>query len=198
VENSDEKIKANEQLITSIREKLNSSLHKSDLPNLQAAESKVLTLERDVDKGNPSAQPVVSKENTAAIATSATNSLLPKIAHIEDSLFDSRIMSPIVERLGYRYINIQDPLQALPMLIEIKPELIFLDLIMPMANGFEVCAQIRRMTLFQQTPIIIVTSNKGIIDRLRVKMSGASGFMSKPIKEKKVKKIFKKHIENNR
>ncbi|MEL7349950.1 MAG: response regulator [Cyanobacteria bacterium J06560_5] len=195
VENSDEKIKANEQLITSIREKLNSSLHKSDLPNLQAAESKVLTLERAVAKGNPSAQPVASEENTAA---PATNSLLPKIAHIEDSLFDSRIMSPIVERLGYRYINIQDPLQALPMLIEIKPELIFLDLIMPMANGFEVCAQIRRMTLFQQTPIIIVTSNKGIIDRLRVKMSGASGFMSKPIKEKKVKKIFKKHIENNR
>ncbi|MEO1446422.1 MAG: response regulator, partial [Cyanobacteria bacterium J06635_11] len=169
--------------------------HKSDLPNLQAAESKVLTLERAVAKGNPSAQPVASEENTAA---PATNSLLPKIAHIEDSLFDSRIMSPIVERLGYRYINIQDPLQALPMLIEIKPELIFLDLIMPMANGFEVCAQIRRMTLFQQTPIIIVTSNKGIIDRLRVKMSGASGFMSKPIKEKKVKKIFKKHIENNR
>ncbi|MEO0647045.1 MAG: response regulator [Cyanobacteria bacterium J06650_10] len=126
---------------------------------------------------------------------------LPKIVYVDDSPADSRTMAAIVEKMGYQYFNVPDPLQALPMLIEVKPKLIFLDLVMPIANGYEVCSQIRRITTFKKIPIIIVTSNDGIADRVRAKIVGASGFMGKPIKEKKVQKVFKKylsHVSTNR
>ena len=120
----------------------------------------------------------------------------PQIVYIDDSPADSRIMAEIVESLGYQYTNVPDPLQALPMLIELKPKLIFLDLVMPIANGYEVCSQIRRISAFKNIPVVIVTSNDGIADRVRARIVGASGFLGKPIQHKKVSKVLKKHLRN--
>jgi chemotaxis family two-component system response regulator PixG len=81
------------------------------------------------------------------------------------------------------------------MLIENKPDLIFLDLVMPIANGYEICTQIRRVSLFQTTPVIILTSNDGIVDRVRAKMVGSSGFLAKPIEREKVMTIVERYLE---
>lgn len=120
----------------------------------------------------------------------------PRIIYIDDSPADSRSMGDIVESLGYQYTNIPDPLQALPLLIEFKPKLIFLDLVMPIANGYEVCSQIRRISSLKEIPVIIVTSNDGIADRVRARIVGASGFLGKPIQHKKVLKVLKKHLRH--
>ena len=136
--------------------------------------------------------------NQSAIkATRKVSRNAAQIVYIDDSPADSRTMGRIVEELGYQYNNIQDPLQALPTLLEIKPELIFLDLVMPFANGYEVCAQIRRISAFEETPIVIVTSNDGIADRVRAKVVGASGFLGKPIQSKKVSKVLKKYLDSS-
>lgn len=110
----------------------------------------------------------------------------PLVAYIEDSRFDSAAMSQILSQMGYRFVNIRDAMQAIPMLLEHKPDLIFLDLLMPIANGYEVCTQIRRITAFQDTPIVILTSSDGIVDRVRAKLAGSTGFLAKPIESDKV------------
>ena len=120
----------------------------------------------------------------------------PKIVYIDDSPIDNRLMSAVVEGLGYRYTNISNPIHALPMLLEIKPDFIFLDLVMPIANGYEVCSQIRRISAFKKIPIVIVTSNDGIGDRVRAKFVGASGFIGKPIQPQKVSKVLKKFLRS--
>ncbi|HEY9658697.1 MAG TPA: response regulator, partial [Allocoleopsis sp.] len=102
----------------------------------------------------------------------------PLVAYIEDSRFDCLAMSQILAQAGYRFINIREPIQALPILLEQKPDLVFLDLLMPFINGYEVCTQIRRISAFKETPVIIVTSSDGIVDRVRAKLVGASGFIS--------------------
>ena len=126
--------------------------------------------------------------------TAASNRSIT-IIYIDDSPADSRLMSNILQSSGYRYINILDPLQALPMLIEVKPNLIFLDLVMPIANGYEVCAQIRRISALKDIPVVIVTNNDGIADRVRAKVVGASGFMGKPIQQDKVLKVVRKYLD---
>ncbi|NET60110.1 MAG: response regulator [Symploca sp. SIO2E6] len=121
----------------------------------------------------------------------------PLVAYIEDSRTCLQKMEQILTNNGYRCLNIEDPLQALPMLLEYKPDFIFLDLVMPIANGYEICAQIRRVSAFQETPVIIITSSDGIVDRVRAKVVASSGFLAKPIDQDKVLSILQKYLANS-
>lgn len=115
------------------------------------------------------------------------------IACVDDSPQVSEILQKILAPAGYRFLGIQDSVQAVPLLLEQKPSLIFLDLIMPVANGYEICSQLRRISVFSEVPIIILTGSDGIVDRVRAKMVGATGFMSKPIEAAKVLAVAKKY-----
>ena len=88
-------------------------------------------------------------------------------------------------------------MQALPVLIENKPDLIFLDLIMPVANGYEICSQLRRNSLFVNTPVIILTGSDGFIDRVRAKVVGATDFLSKPVAADKVMAAVHRYVKRN-
>lgn len=118
----------------------------------------------------------------------------PLVAYIDDSPMDSQIMGQILTKVGLKYFSIQDSVMALPMLLEQKPNLIFLDLVMPIANGYEICAQIRRTSIFKDTPVIIVTGNDGIIDRVRAKIVRSTDFLAKPITTEKVQAILRKYL----
>ena len=145
---------------------------------------------------NPSVQTqaTVNSNDLTLNTSSSKTSIESTVLYIDDSPTDSQTMAQIIQTAGYRYVNIADPLQALPQLLELKPQLIFLDLVMPFANGYELCAQIRRISALRETPIVIVTNNDGIADRVRAKVVGASGFLGKPIRQKQVLKVLRKYI----
>ncbi|MDV3349332.1 response regulator [Leptothoe sp. LEGE 181152] len=147
------------------------------------------------------------------IASETTNSLLfpnpsrlsqgllsasqNQVVYIEDSPLDSQAMAAIIQGAGYGYQNISKPLETMPRLLEFRPQLIFLDLVMPYTNGYELCAQIRRTASLRRTPVIMVTSNNGLIDRVRARLVGASGFFSKPVKKEKILKVLNKYLASN-
>ena len=116
------------------------------------------------------------------------------IACIDDSKLDGQIMGNILKQLDYPFLHIQDPMQALICLLEHKPNLIFLDLLMPIANGYELCSQIRRISAFRDTPIIILTHSSGIVDRVRAKVVGSTDFLAKPIELKQVQAVLQKYL----
>lgn len=95
---------------------------------------------------------------------------------------------------NYQFVGINDPLRAIAILLARKPDLIFLDLVMPNANGYEICGQLRRMTFFKDTPIVILTGNDGIVDRVRAKMVGSTDFISKPVDPEIVIGTIRKHL----
>lgn len=119
---------------------------------------------------------------------------LPLVACIDDSLQIGLVMEQIVLKAGYRFASIQQPLQAIPRLIANPPDLIFLDVRMPIINGYELCSQIRRISQLQEVPIVMLTGQDGIVDRMRAKVVGAYDFMSKPIDDQKIAKILDKFL----
>ena len=129
---------------------------------------------------------------TPMVASPANDA--PLIVCIDDSLSVCKLMEQIITSAGYRYVSVQDSVHALPLLLENKPGLIFLDLVMPIASGYEICSQIRRMSAFKNTPVVILTGNDGIVDRVRAKVVGASDFLSKPVNADKVLAIVRQYL----
>ncbi|WP_247217211.1 response regulator [Synechococcus sp. C9] len=104
----------------------------------------------------------------------------PVIACIDDSPVVGQALRHILEPVGYEVLSITDPLRSVSLLLQKKPVLIFLDLVMPETNGYEVCTFLRKSAAFQSTPIVILTGQGGVIDRVRAKLCGANDFMAKP------------------
>jgi two-component system, chemotaxis family, response regulator PixG len=121
----------------------------------------------------------------------------PLIACIDDSPLVCQSMEQILTAHGYRFFAVQDSLRAIAGLLGRKPDLIFLDLVMPNTNGYEICSQLRKVSAFRITPIIILTGNDGIIDRVRAKIVGASDFLSKPVDAETVLSVTAKHLNSN-
>lgn len=118
----------------------------------------------------------------------------PLIACIDDSPQVCKILEQIITQHGYRCVSINESLQAVPSLIKAVPDFIFLDIGMPIANGYEICSQLRRVSKLKHIPIVFLTGNDGIIDRMRAKVSGANAFVTKPIEIDKIVSIIEKFI----
>ena len=118
----------------------------------------------------------------------------PLVMCIDDSPTVCTQMKQIITIEGCRFLEIQDPITAIPKLLKIQPDLIFLDLVMPVVNGYELCAQIRRISKAQNIPIVILTGKDGLIDRVRTKIVGANDFISKPVIQERVSSILRKYL----
>jgi two-component system, chemotaxis family, response regulator PixG len=113
---------------------------------------------------------------------------------VDDNVKTCEQLGQVVTGAGHRYTSLQDPIHAIPLLLETQPDLIFLDLIMPITSGYELCAQIRRISTFRTTPILILTGNDGIVDRVRAKVVGATDYLTKPVAPDKLLAAIDRHL----
>ncbi|QZZ21351.1 response regulator [Leptothermofonsia sichuanensis E412] len=118
----------------------------------------------------------------------------PVIACIDDSPTVGQVLAAILEPAGYRVVNIQDPLSGIATLVKHKPDLIFLDLVMPDTSGYNLCNFLRKTPTFQNTPIIILTSQDGILDRTRARLAGATDFLTKPPEPQTMINLVQSHL----
>jgi two-component system, chemotaxis family, response regulator PixG len=116
------------------------------------------------------------------------------IACIDDSPVIGKELEAILKPLGYEVFSILDPLQSLTTLLQKKPKLIFLDLVMPNTNGYELCSFLRKSPLFKELPIVMLTGHDGVIDRLRAKVAGSTDFLGKPPDPARVVEVVQKLI----
>jgi twitching motility two-component system response regulator PilG len=164
---------------------------------------------------NPSGEtPIVSQENVAVSQISPDISELPqedivpekvntnsitrhktyKIISVDDSPTILKEISRYLEDENFVLVTINEPVKAVMSIIRHKPDLILLDLNMPGINGYELCRIIRNNSMFKHIPIIFVTSNKGIIDQVKARLVGASGYLTKPFTRAELLKIIFMHL----
>jgi two-component system, chemotaxis family, response regulator PixG len=116
------------------------------------------------------------------------------IACINDNIFTYQCLEEIFREYGCRSFGIQDQLKIVPGLIQKKPDLIFMDLVMSRTNGYEICEQIRKISSFKHVPIVILTSKDSSRDLAQAKSVGANGFLGKPVQAESVVKILDKYL----
>ncbi|NET33389.1 MAG: response regulator [Cyanothece sp. SIO1E1] len=121
----------------------------------------------------------------------------PLIACIDDSPVLAYSLKKILVPAGYRMLSIQEPMRGFSQLIEHKPSLLLLDLLLPNADGYSICKFLRDTPVFEKTPIIILTGQNTPIDRARARLVGATEFLVKPPKPEELLQMIQKHLLAN-
>ena len=104
----------------------------------------------------------------------------PLILIVEDEAPIVTLLRYNLEREGFRVIEAGDGEEALLLAAERKPDLILLDLMLPLLSGIEVCRRLRRSTEAKTVPIIMLTASGEEGDRVRGLNSGADDYITKP------------------
>ena len=104
-----------------------------------------------------------------------------KLLIIEDNVAFSKILRIRLESKGYTTLLAQDGLKGLNMARETSPDLILLDLMLPVMDGQKVCRLLKFDKRFQNVPIVILTSRDLDEDAELAKKSGADAFLVKTI-----------------
>ena len=104
-----------------------------------------------------------------------------KIVVIDDDPSISRILALAFDQLGYHTITAMDGDVGLQTIREEEPNLVFIDVMMPGKDGYQVCQEIRRDPSIIRQPYIIMLTARGMVtERKRAEKSGADEFMTKP------------------
>lgn len=127
-------------------------------------------------------------------AATATAKKIYKIVSVDDSPTILKEISHFLEDENFAVVTINDPLKAVMSIIRHKPDLILLDLNMAGIDGYELCRIIRNNSIFKNTPIIFVTGNKGLVDKVKARLVGASGYLTKPFTRAELLKIVFMHL----
>lgn len=100
---------------------------------------------------------------------------------VEDDERMRELLNDYLERENYRVVEAADGEQALRIFDTAKPDLVILDLMLPLLNGWEVCSSIRRSS---EVPIIMLTARAEDEDKLRGFDLGADDYVTKPCSPK--------------
>lgn len=106
------------------------------------------------------------------------------IADDEQGLLTS--LEFLMRREGYNVRTARDGQEALDGIIEHKPDVVLLDVMMPKKNGFEVCTEVRAHDEVKDTPIIMLTAMGRDADVAKGLAAGANAYMTKPFSAKEL------------
>jgi len=113
---------------------------------------------------------------------------------VDDDPYIQRALSFVLRREGFEVETSSDGQDALIKAKELKPKVIFLDIMIPKINGFDTCKAIRSDSELKDTYIIMLTAKGQEIDREKGLREGANEYVTKPFSPKeivtKVKSFF--------
>ena len=103
-----------------------------------------------------------------------------KIMVIDDSKTIRRTAELLLKKAGCSVITATDGFEALALIADSHPDVIFVDIMMPRLDGYQTCALIKRNPRFAATPVIMLSSKDGLFDRARGRLAGSDEYLTKP------------------
>lgn len=123
---------------------------------------------------------------------------MPKILVVDDSPTILRIVEISLIELGFEILQAKDGLQALKIVKEQEPDIIILDVMLPIYTGYQVCQLIKKTPKFANTPVIMLTAKTGALDKLKGKMAHADMYLTKPFSKEDLLNAVNKLLRRNK
>ncbi|MCB1876935.1 MAG: response regulator [Chromatiales bacterium] len=103
-----------------------------------------------------------------------------KVMVIDDSKTIRRSAESLLKREGFDVVTAIDGFEALAKIADQRPDIIFVDIMMPRLDGYQTCALIKNNQTFKKTPVIMLSSKDGLFDKARGRIVGSEEYLTKP------------------
>jgi twitching motility two-component system response regulator PilG len=103
-----------------------------------------------------------------------------KILVIDDSKTIRRTAETLLSKEGCTVFTAVDGFDALSKIADHRPDVIFVDIMMPRLDGYQTCSLIKHNKSFRDIPVIMLSSKDGLFDRARGRIVGSEQYLTKP------------------
>jgi len=117
-----------------------------------------------------------------------------KVMVIDDSNTIRRTAETLLKKEGCQVITVDNGYEALSMISDTRPDIIFVDIMMPRLDGYKTCALIKINKEFKKTPVIMLSSKDGLFDKAKGKVVGAEAYVTKPFTTEELLDAIKKYV----
>jgi twitching motility two-component system response regulator PilG len=116
-----------------------------------------------------------------------------KVMVIDDSNTIRRSAEIFLVQAGCEVLLAEDGFDALAKIADHRPDVIFVDIMMPRLDGYQTCALIKKNSRFQGTPVIMLSSKDGLFDRARGRLVGSDEYLTKPFSKDTLLQAVARH-----
>lgn len=125
-------------------------------------------------------------------STGSLNGL--RVMVIDDSKTIRRTAEMLLKREGADVVTAVDGFEALAKIADLKPQIIFVDIMMPRLDGYQTCALIKNNSNFRQVPVIMLSSKDGLFDKARGRIVGSEQYVTKPFTREELLDAIRTHV----
>lgn len=116
-----------------------------------------------------------------------------KVMVIDDSKTIRRTAETLLTKAGCEVLTAIDGFEALALIADHHPDVIFVDIMMPRLDGYQTCALIKHNDTFSNIPVIMLSSKDGLFDRARGRIVGSEQYLTKPFTKEELLGAIRRH-----
>jgi twitching motility two-component system response regulator PilG len=118
-----------------------------------------------------------------------------KVMVIDDSKTIRRTAENLLKKAGCEVLTAKDGFEALALIADHHPDLIFVDIMMPRLDGYQTCALIKNNEVFKSIPVIMLSSKDSLFDKARGRIVGSEQYLTKPFTKEELLGAIRHHVK---
>lgn len=130
-------------------------------------------------------------------AREVCGAVVTRILVAEDNAVNRELLRELLEQRGYIVTEACSGQEALQMIERERPDLLLLDISMPVLDGFATVRKIRENPNLSALPVLAVTAYAMQGDREKILSSGFDGYLSKPINSQRLANELDRHLSKS-
>ncbi|WP_370601814.1 PleD family two-component system response regulator [Pseudomonas nitroreducens] len=119
-----------------------------------------------------------------------------RVMLVDDSRTIRKTGEVMLQKAGCEVLCAVDGFECLARALDFKPDLFFIDVLMPRLNGYQTSQLIRSRDAFKAVPIVMLSSKDGLFDIALGKKNGATDYITKPFNQEDLVGAVTKHCPN--
>lgn len=119
---------------------------------------------------------------------------MAKILVIDDSNTIRKTAETILVKEGYEVFTANNGFEAMSIIADTRPDVIFVDIMMPRLDGYQTCKLIKNNQHFRDTPVVMLSSKNSLFDRARGRVAGSDQHINKPFTRSELLKVLSQYV----